>query len=141
MAGQTPVGVAPGSYADQLFELLQEIKGAVQCRNQPAQSRISTVTLIPVGSPGTAGVLVVPPDPARLGFVMFNLDPTSIIYLSPQVTFEIPETSASLVGTGCQPLFPKTGIAYTFQEDQDVGLPWYALAGGFPAMISVTLVK
>ncbi|MGH9541649.1 MAG: hypothetical protein ACRD2H_07175 [Terriglobales bacterium] len=141
MAGQTPVGVAPGSYADQLFELLQEIKGAVQCRNLAATTRQSSVILVPVGTPGAAGVQIVPPDPTRLGYVLFNLDPTSTIYLSTQSTFDIPETSASLVGTGCQPLFPRTGIAYVFEEDRDIALPWFALAGGFPAMVAVTTVR
>lgn len=141
MAGQTPVGVVPGSYADLLYGELQAIRAALQCRYTPASTRQSGVILVPVGTPGAPGVLILPADSARLGYVLFNLDPTSIIYLSTQQSFDIPETSASVVGTGCMPVFPKTGIAYTVEEDHDVGLPWYALAGGFPAMISVTSVK
>ncbi|MGH7639500.1 MAG: hypothetical protein ACREN7_00210 [Candidatus Dormibacteria bacterium] len=134
-----PVGVIPGSYADQLFELLQQILGALQCRNQLATQAPLTVGLtVPLAGAGIQGVQLLPYDAMRLGAVIVNTDQVNPIYIGGTAQINIPGQGLQYAG---QPLFPLQPIAWNL-DDADRAAARYAIAGGSaPVIVAVTVIK
>lgn len=140
-AGGSPIGiggggqvVAPGSYLDMLYVLIQQLLRELQCRNVLAGQAQSRLVTVPVLTPGVQGLQLVSYSAQRLGLVIVNMDPTDPIYISTSQQVNLPPNAQAAM-----PLYPQEAIVWNL-NDADRNLPRFAGAPG-PASIQVSITE
>ena len=126
--------VAPGSYLDELYTLIQRLLQELQCRNVLASQAPNWLVQVPVITGGVQGLQLVAFNAKRLGLVIVNMDPTDPIYLSSSQQINLPPSAQTAM-----PLYPQETIVWNL-DDADRNLPRYAGAPG-PASIQVSVTE
>jgi len=125
--------VAPGSFLDLLYRLLQDIDYQLKCRNQVASSWIPRLVNVPVGAPGLPGFQLCAQDRARLGLVIVNTDAANTLWVGPDKAVGYPGASNS---SGL-PIFAKQAYSWNL-DDADRNMARYALAQTAVIQVCVT---
>lgn len=124
-------GIASGSYADLLFELLERMEAQLECANLKASSWSTNLVQVPAAGPGIQGAALCAPDPRRLEVGLFSLNTSGIIYVAPNNSGSVPPAP----GTG-MPIQPLAAMIFDFRT---AGLQRFAISAVSGGSVVVAL--